>query len=118
MKVGMARKQYKVDLPKMYAEGDSKDAKLFNCIQRGHQQALETYPQFLALSLIAGLRHPVFSTLCGLAWCIARVKWAAGYATGDPEARYSSFWGAYIWYALIGALTASFSSTARIAGLC
>ena len=33
--------------PKTYAEGFSNPSKLFNCIQRGHQQALETYQQFL-----------------------------------------------------------------------
>ena len=32
--------------PKLYAEGFSEDAKKFNCIQRGHQQALGIYFTF------------------------------------------------------------------------
>lgn len=37
-------------------------------------QALETYPQFLAYSLIGGLTAPVTVAAAGLLWCIARVK--------------------------------------------
>lgn len=59
-------------LPKLYAEGFSVNAKKFNCVQRGHQQAMETYPQFVALSLIAGLQFPVSAALAGLFWNYAR----------------------------------------------
>lgn len=60
-----------------------------NCVQRGHQHALETYPQFVALSLIGGLRHPITTALAGIVWTIARLRWAEGYATGDPDKRYA-----------------------------
>ena len=60
--------------PKMYAEGFSNEAKEFNCVQRSHQQALETYPQYLALSLIGGLRFPISSTVCGILWNLARYQ--------------------------------------------
>ena len=74
-----ARKKYNVDYPVMYAEGKSDNvramhrrstvhysvhvfqARMFNCVQRGHANALENYPQFLAMSLIAGLGYPVRS---------------------------------------------------------
>ena len=50
-KVGAARKEYKIDLPTMYATGKDKKSVTFNCIQRGHQQALETFSTVLACSL-------------------------------------------------------------------
>lgn len=101
--VSPARKKYNVEYPTMYAvsqkEGD--DAYKFNCCQRAHQQALETYPIFLSCSLIGGLKHPILVALSGILWCYSRVMWAHGYATGSPGARYTySAWGRYIWMAL------------------
>jgi glutathione S-transferase len=55
--------------PKLYAEGFSVHAKQFNCVQRGHQQALETYTAYVALSLIGGIRFPVTVTLAGKLCC-------------------------------------------------
>lgn len=86
--------------PKLYAEGFSKTAKLFNCIQRGHQQALETYPSFVALSLIAGIKYPITAAIGGVIWHFARFAWAEGYATGDPSKRYQSFLAVGIWSSL------------------
>lgn len=60
--------------PKMYAEGFSNSAKMFNCVQRAHQQALETYPQFVVWSLLGGLRFPISSVAGGLLWLFARWK--------------------------------------------
>ena len=63
-------------LPKMYAEGFSKEAKEFNCHQRAHQQALETYTNFVVCSLIGGIRHPLLTTAAGVLYIVARLKWA------------------------------------------
>jgi uncharacterized MAPEG superfamily protein len=60
--------------PKMYAEGFSEDAKAFNCVQRGHQQAFETYTQFVIMSIVGGIKFPVITTGAGLMWCFARLK--------------------------------------------
>ncbi len=62
-KVGSMRKKLGVEYPAMYADrseaaGD-KNKLLFNCYQRGHQNALESYPQFLAFLLIGGIKYPV-----------------------------------------------------------
>lgn len=86
----------------MYAEGDSEEAKKFNSVQRGHQQALETYTQFIALSMVSGLRFPVLTSAMGALWSVARLKWADSYASGGPEKRYSGHWlGKHVWTPLI-----------------
>lgn len=93
--------------PKLYAEGFSKNAKLFNCVQRAHQQAFETYPQFLAMSLLGSLQFPISVSLAGLLWNYSRVQWASGYASGEPSKRYDH-WSAYgIWSSLVMLLFAS-----------
>ena len=87
--------------PKMYAEGFSEEAKLFNCVQRGHQHALETYTQFIVLSIVGGVKFPLVSSAAGFLWMYARIKWAEGYKTGEPSKRYQN-WVAYgIWSSLI-----------------
>eukprot|EP01065_Artemidia_motanka_P047481 TRINITY_DN7455_c0_g1_i1.p1 TRINITY_DN7455_c0_g1~~TRINITY_DN7455_c0_g1_i1.p1 ORF type:complete len:180 (+),score=69.77 TRINITY_DN7455_c0_g1_i1:83-622(+) len=118
MKVGAARRKFSIDLPKMQAEGDSDLARKFNCVQRGHQQALETYTSFLALALFGGIRHPLTSTLSGLLWCISRLKWADGYASGDPAARYTSFWSTGFWNALLGMMSATVSTGLAVLDVC
>lgn len=100
--------------PKMYAEGFSEHAKLFNCVQRGHQHALETYTQFIVLSAVGGLRFPVYTVVGGLLWTYARIKWAEGYKTGEPSKRYQS-WVAYgIWSSLILLMGASVGTAVSV----
>ncbi|KAK9106424.1 hypothetical protein Syun_022435 [Stephania yunnanensis] len=86
--VGKARKKYKVFYPTLYAlESENKDAKLFNCVQRGHQNSLEMMPMFFALLLLGGLRHPLVSAGLGLLYMVGRYFYFTGYATGDPNNR-------------------------------
>uniref|UniRef100_A0A061S7B3 Glutathione S-transferase n=1 Tax=Tetraselmis sp. GSL018 TaxID=582737 RepID=A0A061S7B3_9CHLO len=107
MEVGKARKKYNVEYPKMYADGDSEEAKAFNNVQRGHQHALESYPQFLACSLIGGLTAPISVTAAGILWSIGRVKWASAYAEKGAGGRYSSSFSMFIWYSLLYVQTAA-----------
>lgn len=87
VKVAYARRQYGVTYPAMYAEGNSEEANMFNCIQRSHQNTLEYLPNVLALQLAMGLRFPVTAAALGLAWAVGRVLYAQGYSTGDPAKR-------------------------------
>ncbi|KAI0347713.1 membrane-associated proteins in eicosanoid and glutathione metabolism [Trametopsis cervina] len=89
--VGKARKAAGIKYPQLYAEKDeadsSRSAKIFNCLQRSHQNTLENLPTALFSTLIAGLRYPRFAgALCGT-WAICRVFYTIGYGTGDPNAR-------------------------------
>lgn len=105
--------------PKLYAEGFSDAAKHFNCIQRAHQQTLETYTSFCVMSLLGGLRHPLLVSAGGALWCYARIEWARGYATGDPAKRYTnSAFGFHIWTALFLVASAALSTAIFLLFLC
>nr|XP_043608850.1 microsomal glutathione S-transferase 3-like [Erigeron canadensis] len=83
-----ARKKYNVPYPIMYAtETDGKDYKIFNCVQRGHQNSLEALPIFFTLMILGGLKHPVACSVFGVAYIISRYFYFTGYASGDPKGR-------------------------------
>ncbi|KAL3677693.1 hypothetical protein R1sor_020649 [Riccia sorocarpa] len=91
MGVGRARKRYNVPYPTLYAvESDNKDAKQFNCVQRGHQNFLETLPLFLATLILGGLKHPQLAAVLGVAYVVGRYFYFKGYSTGVPENRLKS----------------------------
>jgi len=86
-----ARDKYKVPLPHLYADMTAcqtdKDKELFNCYQRGHQNALESYAQILMFLFVGGLKHPRLASGAGVLWCLGRILYAWGYSTGDPSKR-------------------------------
>ncbi|CAM0875209.1 unnamed protein product [Alopecurus aequalis] len=101
--------RYKVPYPNMYAiESENKDAKLFNCVQRGHQNSLENMPMFFVTVLLGGLQHPVIAAALGVLYILARFFYFKGYATGVPENRLKL--GGFNFLAIIGLIlcTASF----------
>ncbi|XP_057808399.1 uncharacterized protein LOC131022868 [Salvia miltiorrhiza] len=106
--VGRARKRYNVSYPTLYAsEADNKDAKLFNCVQRGHQNSLEMLPMFLSLMILGGIRHPVIAASLGVVYCISRIFYFKGYSTGDPQKRLSI--GKYSFLAIFGLMICTIS---------
>ncbi|XP_074335702.1 uncharacterized protein LOC141672903 isoform X2 [Apium graveolens] len=93
---------------KLYAsESDNKDAKLFNCIQRGHQNTLEWMPLFLTLMAMGGIKHPIISAVFGLVYVVARYFYFTGYSTGHPQKRLTI--GVYNYIALAGLLLCTIS---------
>ncbi|XP_041001647.1 microsomal glutathione S-transferase 3-like [Juglans microcarpa x Juglans regia] len=79
--LGMGRLRFNVPYPTLYAlDSDYKDAKLFNCAQRGHQNSLEMMPMFFTLMMLGGMRHPRTCVALGLLYAVSRVReiWLLG----------------------------------------
>ncbi|KAI0275333.1 hypothetical protein BC834DRAFT_852344 [Gloeopeniophorella convolvens] len=75
----------------MYAEkaeqDASRDALIFNCKQRAHQNTLENTPTIILTTLISAVQYPKYAAVaCGL-WNLGRVLYTLGYATGEPKKR-------------------------------
>lgn len=86
--IGKARKKYGVKYPTLYAdESTNKQAKEFNCVQRGHQNSLENEASFLSLLLIAGARYPISASVAGMLYLAGRVCYFQGYCSGEPQNR-------------------------------
>ncbi|MED6126200.1 hypothetical protein PIB30_076038 [Stylosanthes scabra] len=108
IQVGMARKKYNVPYPALYAvESENKQAKLFNCVQRGHQNSLETMPIFFMLMILGGLKHPLVCAGLGLLHVVARYFYFTGYSTGDPMKRLTL--GKYHMVAILGLIVCTIS---------
>lgn len=90
-----ARNKYKIKYPALYATSAGTDDKAavhkFNCIQRGHQNSLETQPIFLASLVMSGLQYPVTAASVGLVYLIGRIIYFNGYSTGLPNNRFKGF---------------------------
>jgi len=82
--VGAARKKYGVQYPAMY----DNTKQIFNCVQRGHQNMLETHYITISSALISGFHFPKLTGILVLGYGVGRVLYARGYATGDPNKRY------------------------------
>jgi len=101
-KVSKARKEYNVPYPTMYATGESDKAKIFNCVQRAHQNTLENYAPTMMCLLLGGIQHPIISAVGGMVWNLGRVVYAQGYSSGDPKKRMRGAFGYFGLFALYG----------------
>ncbi|OWY93592.1 Microsomal Glutathione S-transferase [Phytophthora megakarya] len=93
MKVGKARKLYGVDYPQMYADTSDKNAKAFNCVQRGHQNILENIPLSLALLFTSSIYRPQIAVIAGFVRILGFIVYMRGYSSGDPKKRLQGGFG-------------------------
>ncbi|RXW22573.1 hypothetical protein EST38_g3287 [Candolleomyces aberdarensis] len=109
--VSSKRRKSGIAYPQMYAdkaqEKESKDALIFNCAQRAHQNTLEYIPAVYVTTIIAGLQYPVISASVCAGWVVSRIFYTRGYITGDPKKRVSVVYG----LASVGLLGNLFLST-------
>ena len=92
-----------------FTEGTSKHAKAFNCVQRSHQNILETVPGYFITVMISGLEYPVATFFFASVWLYSRMVWAKGYASGDGDAgeRYSHKHSKFFWHCMLALLVMS-----------
>ena len=90
-------------LPNLYAQGTSKHAKAFNCIQRSHQHIFETFPYLCIISLVGAVHYPITAATATFAYALGRYTMSSGYANGDGDAskRYSSPFARLMWRGLL-----------------
>mmetsp|Transcript_14465 Transcript_14465/g.17590 ORF Transcript_14465/g.17590 Transcript_14465/m.17590 type:complete len:194 (-) Transcript_14465:357-938(-) len=117
MKVGAARTKYKekaikdgekdaearYTLPNLYVDGTTKPARAFNCVQRSHQQILETISQFNTFALVSGLNFPYTTSALVCLYFFSRIVWTGSYAAseGEPDKRYDHPLSKHIWTSLL-----------------
>ncbi|KAF4131652.1 MAPEG family [Phytophthora infestans] len=77
----------------MYAEKSEKNAKAFNCVQRGHQNIVENIPSFVGLFFPSALYRPQVATAAGLVRILGFVVYMRGYSSGDPQKRMQGAFG-------------------------
>ena len=101
-KDGESNCEARYSYPNLYVDGQTPNAKMFNCVQRIHQHALETYPILLILSIVSAIHYPVSTAMCGLLWFFGRKAMADSYVKGDPSKRYEeSYLAIGVWISLI-----------------
>lgn len=108
----------------MYAEQSNKNAKAFNCVQRGHQNIMENIPLFLALLLTSAyvlllltlqtrsdkglccwafiaylffcrVYRPQIAVIAGLVRILGFIAYMRGYSSGDPKKRMQGGFGRF-----------------------
>ncbi|KAG2154628.1 hypothetical protein DEU56DRAFT_769474 [Suillus clintonianus] len=89
--VGKYRKRAGIEYPQLYAEKaevkDSNAALRFNCVQRAHQNTLESAPLVFVSTVVAGLKYPALAAAMCVAYSFARIFYTVGYKSGQPKRR-------------------------------
>ncbi|KAF8167699.1 hypothetical protein B0H34DRAFT_682746 [Crassisporium funariophilum] len=97
MLVNKHRKLSGIKYPQLYAEkaeaAASKDALLFNCAQRAHQNTLENVPIVYVTTLLVGAKFPAYAASAVALWSLSRIFYTRGYLSGDPAKRVSVMYG-------------------------
>ncbi|KAK0220399.1 hypothetical protein IW262DRAFT_1384307 [Armillaria fumosa] len=86
--VGRRRGAAGIKYPQLYAEKAqeeaSKEAKIFNCAQRAHQNTLENIPVMYTSTFLTAVYYPTIAAAALGIWVLGRIFYTRGYITGDP----------------------------------
>lgn len=89
--VARYRRAADIKYPQMYAEKaeveKSVAALKFNCMQRAHQNTLESIPTVYLGTILTALQFPKIAAFLITFWSVNRVIYTQGYITGDPAKR-------------------------------
>lgn len=126
MTVGRARKKYRemaekdgekdtyqrYNLPNLYVDGNTKPARAFNCVQRSHQQMIESLTQLNVAAILSAFSYPLVASFLTVLHFASRTVWCKCYADseGEPGNRYNHPLSKHIWTSLLGLLILSFLS--------
>ncbi|ORY87984.1 hypothetical protein BCR37DRAFT_375968 [Protomyces lactucae-debilis] len=117
MAAGGARKAAGIKYPQTFAtpeqEKASKEALIFNCMQRAHANFNESLPIYLLLLAVASVRFPAYASAASAVWLVGRVMYTLGYRTGDPAKRMQ---GSAQYIGLLSLLGLAITSTYRTLG--
>ncbi|KAJ8586543.1 membrane-associated proteins in eicosanoid and glutathione metabolism, partial [Rhizopogon salebrosus TDB-379] len=118
--VGRYRKRSGISYPQMYAEKaeveGSEAALRFNCMQRAHQNTLESIPLVFISTVVAGLKYPVLAAaMCG-AYSFARIIYTIGYKSGQPKRRTLGALGSN--FAVVGLISVATYSAYQLLPAC
>eukprot|EP00545_Synedropsis_sp_CCMP1620_P010237 CAMPEP_0119003526 /NCGR_PEP_ID=MMETSP1176-20130426/614_1 /TAXON_ID=265551 /ORGANISM="Synedropsis recta cf, Strain CCMP1620" /LENGTH=189 /DNA_ID=CAMNT_0006955137 /DNA_START=116 /DNA_END=685 /DNA_ORIENTATION=+ len=90
-------------LPNLYAQGTSKHALAFNCVQRSHQHIFENYSSVCVMGCMASLSFPIMAAISTFTYAVGRITMSKAYAAADGDAskRYSSKFAIFMWYGFL-----------------
>ena len=76
-----ARKRFNIPYPNLYAvPGYHDKADEFNRVQRGHQNWMEMLDQYIALTLLGGLKYPIVCAVGSVFFFAGSVFYQRGYS--------------------------------------
>jgi glutathione S-transferase len=107
-----ARDKFDVQYPNLYASpGYHKQADEFNRVQRGHQNMLESWTTFTAVSLLGGLKYPIAVSIYGILYSVGNILFQVGYADTTLDVKMARYkkGGGLKYVGLLGSLGACIS---------
>eukprot|EP00574_Skeletonema_japonicum_P014643 CAMPEP_0201714214 /NCGR_PEP_ID=MMETSP0593-20130828/796_1 /ASSEMBLY_ACC=CAM_ASM_000672 /TAXON_ID=267983 /ORGANISM="Skeletonema japonicum, Strain CCMP2506" /LENGTH=200 /DNA_ID=CAMNT_0048203479 /DNA_START=91 /DNA_END=693 /DNA_ORIENTATION=+ len=110
-------------LPNLYAQGTSKHAKAFNCIQRSHQHIFETFTTATLSGIMGAISFPICTAVSTLMYAVGRYQLSKGYAEAgaeeggaDASKRYKYPMAKFMWYGFLGNVLLGMGSCGLIIG--